>query len=77
MSTDWSHWPAPAKLNLFLRITGRRPDGYHALQTVFRILDWGDRIGLRPREDGRIVRHGDRLRFRSALLRRYWLRNFV
>ena len=33
MSTDWSHWPAPAKLNLFLRITGRRPDGYHALQT--------------------------------------------
>ena len=57
----WSQWPAPAKLNLFLRITGRRADGYHELQTVFRILDWGDRIGLRPREDGRIVRHGDRL----------------
>jgi 4-diphosphocytidyl-2-C-methyl-D-erythritol kinase len=57
----WSEWPAPAKLNLFLRITGRRDDGYHELQTVFRILDWGDRIRLRPRADGRIVRHGDRL----------------
>lgn len=54
----WSQWPAPAKLNLFLRITGRRPDGYHALQTVFRLLDWGDRISLRPRVDGRIIRHG-------------------
>ena len=54
----WSGWPAPAKLNLFLRITGRRPDGYHALQTLFRLLDWGDSIRLRPRDDGRIVRHG-------------------
>ncbi|MEO5961921.1 MAG: 4-(cytidine 5'-diphospho)-2-C-methyl-D-erythritol kinase [Thermomonas sp.] len=54
----WSHWPAPAKLNLFLHITGRRADGYHALQTVFRLLDWGDRIGLRPRDDGNIVRVG-------------------
>lgn len=54
----WSVWPAPAKLNLFLRITGRRADGYHLLQTVFRILDWGDEIHLRPRADGRIVRHG-------------------
>ena len=58
LGDGWSHWPAPAKLNLFLRITGRRPDGYHALQTVFRILEWGDRIGLRPRTDGRIIRHG-------------------
>lgn len=55
---DWSTWPAPAKLNLFLQITGRRPDGYHQLQTVFRLLDWGDSIRLRVREDGRIVRHG-------------------
>ncbi len=55
----WSHWPAPAKLNLFLRITGRRGDGYHTLQTVFRLLDWGDRVGLRPRADGRILRLGD------------------
>ncbi|MBC7988694.1 MAG: 4-(cytidine 5'-diphospho)-2-C-methyl-D-erythritol kinase [Luteimonas sp.] len=54
----WSSWPAPAKLNLFLRITGRRTDGYHALQTVFRLLDWGDEIRLRPRDDGRVLRHG-------------------
>ncbi|QQP98262.1 4-(cytidine 5'-diphospho)-2-C-methyl-D-erythritol kinase [Lysobacter enzymogenes] len=54
----WSAWPAPAKLNLFLRIVGRRADGYHLLQTVFRLLDWGDSIRLRPRADGRIVRHG-------------------
>ena len=57
----WSAWPAPAKLNLFLRITGRRADGYHELQTVFRILDWGDTVHLRPRADGRIVRYGDDL----------------
>ena len=54
----WSDWPAPAKLNLFLRIPGRRADGYHLLQTVFRLLDWGDTVRLRPRADGRIVRHG-------------------
>ncbi len=56
--SQWSHWPAPAKLNLFLRITGRRPDGYHQLQTVFRLLEWGDQLRLRTRDDGRIVRHG-------------------
>ncbi|MGV8923575.1 MAG: 4-(cytidine 5'-diphospho)-2-C-methyl-D-erythritol kinase [Thermomonas sp.] len=55
----WSHWPAPAKLNLFLRITGRRDDGYHVLQTVFRLLDWGDTVGVRLRGDGQIVRVGD------------------
>ena len=55
----WSWWPAPAKLNLFLHITGRRADGYHLLQTVFRLLDWGDRIGLRLRSDGQILRIGD------------------
>ncbi|MFC7301397.1 4-(cytidine 5'-diphospho)-2-C-methyl-D-erythritol kinase [Cognatiluteimonas weifangensis] len=54
----WSRWPAPAKLNLFLRIPGRRADGYHRLQTVFRLLDWGDSVHLRPRRDARIVRHG-------------------
>ena len=54
----WSIWPAPAKLNLFLRITGRQADGYHALQTVFRLLDWGDTLRLRVRDDGRILRHG-------------------
>lgn len=59
--TGWSAWPAPAKLNLFLRITGRRTDGYHQLQTAFRLLDWGDTVWLRPRADGAIVRHGDPL----------------
>jgi 4-diphosphocytidyl-2-C-methyl-D-erythritol kinase len=57
-SSGWTDWPAPAKLNLFLRITGRRSDGYHELQTLFRLLDWGDVIRLRVRHDGRIVRHG-------------------
>jgi 4-diphosphocytidyl-2-C-methyl-D-erythritol kinase len=55
----WSAWPAPAKLNLFLRITGRRPDGYHSLQTVFQLLDWGDTVRLRLRDDGRILRPGE------------------
>ena len=55
---EWSAWPAPAKLNLFLHVTGRRPDGYHGLQTVFRLLDWGDTLRFRVRPDGRIVRHG-------------------
>ncbi|HET6804018.1 MAG TPA: 4-(cytidine 5'-diphospho)-2-C-methyl-D-erythritol kinase [Frateuria sp.] len=54
--TAWSAWPAPAKLNLFLRIVGRRDDGYHDLQTVFRLLDWGDELRLRVRQDGAIVR---------------------
>ena len=52
----WTRWPAPAKLNLFLRITGRRADGYHELQTVFRLLDWGDELRLRVRADGEIHR---------------------
>lgn len=55
----WSEWPAPAKLNLFLQITGRRQDGYHQLQTVFRLLDWGDTLHLRIRGDDQIVRHGE------------------
>lgn len=54
--TSWSHWPAPAKLNLFLHVTGRRDDGYHSLQTVFRLLDWGDTISIRLRDDGAIGR---------------------
>lgn len=55
----WSAWPAPAKLNLTLQIVGRREDGYHLLQTVFRLLDWGDTIHLRPRADGDIRRLGE------------------
>lgn len=58
-AAGWSAWPAPAKLNLFLHITGRRGDGYHELQTVFRLLDWGDTVHLRPRVDGVVARIGD------------------
>ena len=54
----WSVWPAPAKLNLFLQIVGQREDGYHQLQTVFQLLEWGDSVHLRVRRDGRISRIG-------------------
>ncbi len=49
-------WPAPAKINLFLHIVGRRPDGYHLLQTIFQFLDYGDELRFEIREDGRITR---------------------
>lgn len=49
-------WPAPAKLNLFLHITGRRADGYHLLQTVYQFLDYGDRLHFTLRDDGHIGR---------------------
>ncbi len=51
-----SVWPAPAKLNLFLHVVGRRADGYHLLQTVFQIIDLSDTITLVPRSGGAIVR---------------------
>lgn len=51
--------PAPAKINLFLHIVGRRPDGYHLLQTAFRLIDWGDEITLERRSDGVIRRSTD------------------
>lgn len=54
--SEWTTWPAPAKLNLFLHIVGRRADGYHLLQTVFQLLDWGDSLRLRRRDDAEIVR---------------------
>lgn len=47
--------PSPAKLNLFLHITGRRADGYHELQTLFQFLDFGDTLHFRLRRDGRIT----------------------
>lgn len=56
MTDTWSQWPAPAKLNLFLHIVGRRADGYHLLQTVFQLLDWGDTVRVRIRTDGDISR---------------------
>jgi 4-diphosphocytidyl-2-C-methyl-D-erythritol kinase len=77
MPGAWSWWPAPAKLNLCLRIIGRRADGYHDLQSAFRLLDWGDRVGIRVRADGVISRVGtsvagvaeaDDLLVRAALL---------
>ena len=49
-------WSAPAKLNLFLHITGRRPDGYHQLQTLFQILDWGDELRFVVNDSGQIRR---------------------
>jgi len=51
-----SHWPAPAKLNLFLHVTGRRADGYHELQTLFQLLDLCDTLTISLREDGLIER---------------------
>ncbi len=54
MEARW--WPAPAKLNLFLHITGRRADGYHELQTAFQFLDHADELRFQARDDGRILR---------------------
>lgn len=48
--------PAPAKLNLFLHITGRRPDGYHLLQSVFMLVDWCDTLHFELRRDGLVTR---------------------
>ena len=56
--TELRDLPAPAKLNLFLHVTGRRPDGYHELETVFQLIDLHDRIHLRLRTDGQIHRIG-------------------
>ena len=52
-------YPAPAKLNLFLHVVGRRADGYHLLQSVFRFIDRVDTVHLELRDDGRVVREGD------------------
>ncbi len=49
-------WPAPAKLNLFLHVVGRRADGYHLLQTVFQFLDYGDDLAFEVTDNGRIAR---------------------
>lgn len=48
------HIPSPAKLNLFLHVTGRRADGYHNLQTLFQILDYGDELSFSLRKDGQV-----------------------
>ncbi|MBL8288378.1 MAG: 4-(cytidine 5'-diphospho)-2-C-methyl-D-erythritol kinase [Rubrivivax sp.] len=49
--------PAPAKLNLFLHVVGRRADGYHLLESLFVLVDWADRLHFERREDGRLLRH--------------------
>lgn len=49
-----TRWPSPAKLNLFLYITGQRADGYHELQTLFQFLDYGDTLTIEPRQDGQL-----------------------
>ena len=49
--------PAPAKLNLFLHVVGRRDDGYHLLQSVFVLIDWADTLHFERRDDGRLARH--------------------
>ena len=59
MDTDLNApWPAPAKLNRFLHVVGRRADGYHLLQTLFQFLDVADYLSFTLRDDNQIVRHG-------------------
>lgn len=53
-----TRFPAPGKLNLFLHVVGRRHDGYHLLQTVFRLIDAADEVAIAPREDGELRRIG-------------------
>ena len=70
MEVTW--YPAPAKLNLFLHVLGRRADGYHELQTVFRLIDRADRVGIARRQDGEVhfsgVYAGQNLCVRAARL---------
>ncbi|MCK4708306.1 MAG: 4-(cytidine 5'-diphospho)-2-C-methyl-D-erythritol kinase [Gammaproteobacteria bacterium] len=53
------YWPAPAKINLFLHITGRRDDGYHLLQSTFQFLDYCDELSFEVTDDGKITRLTD------------------
>jgi 4-diphosphocytidyl-2-C-methyl-D-erythritol kinase len=69
-------WPAPAKLNLFLHVTGRRNDGYHELQTLFQLLDWGDDVRIEVLNEPKVCRpsasypvaESDDLAVKAALL---------
>jgi 4-diphosphocytidyl-2-C-methyl-D-erythritol kinase len=67
-----SDFPAPGKLNLFLHVLGRRADGYHELQTVFRLIERADRVRITARDDGQLVFTGpfgeDNLCLRAARL---------
>jgi len=55
MISETTHWPSPAKLNLFLYITGRQENGYHELQTLFQFLDHGDDLAITANESGDIT----------------------
>ncbi|WP_070967127.1 4-(cytidine 5'-diphospho)-2-C-methyl-D-erythritol kinase [Vibrio sonorensis] len=55
MITDTTQWPSPAKLNLFLYITGRRANGYHELQTLFQFIEQGDEISITANQTGQIT----------------------
>ena len=76
MSTDTLELLSPAKLNLFLHVTGRQPDGYHCLQTLFQLLDWGDDMrfcsntsgAVRLHLDGLEIPPGENLILRAAAL---------
>jgi 4-diphosphocytidyl-2-C-methyl-D-erythritol kinase len=59
MARTLNNCPAPAKLNLFLHVTGRRADGYHLLQTAFQLLDRGDTLHFSVRDDGTVRRTTD------------------
>ena len=58
--TELKWYPAPGKLNLMLHVLGRREDGYHLLQTVFRLIDRYDRVGIRVRSDSELYRRNPR-----------------
>ena len=76
MKTDKHIWPAPAKINLFLHITGRLDNGYHTLETIFQFLDYGDHLTITPNQSGKItispdipgVVPSDNLIYRAAML---------
>ncbi|WPC74817.1 4-(cytidine 5'-diphospho)-2-C-methyl-D-erythritol kinase [Vibrio porteresiae] len=55
MITTETHWPSPAKLNLFLYINGRKENGYHELQTLFQFLDYGDELSIQANNSGEIT----------------------
>jgi len=59
MGVNNKRWPAPAKINWFLHVVGKRDDGYHDLQTVFQFLDYGDELTFELRDDGEIKRSYD------------------
>lgn len=76
-------FPAPAKLNLDLRITGRREDGYHNIESIFCLIDLQDTVYLKPRDDGKIILHNPvggipqeaDLSYRAASLLQKYARN--